>query len=159
MPLVDRALAHHNVVIRTFRPSLRHARYKSLASGHPLLQRRPFLLHETPVKTSSVPNPYAKEVAVLGGGITGLSTAFNITTCLPDTKITIYEAGSRLGGWMNSETVHVDDGEVLFEWGPRTLRPALNQPSGASTIDLVGREQQSAQLCIMLTDIAGETGL
>lgn len=31
-----------------------------------------------------------------------------------------------MGGWLHSEKVQVDDGEVLFEKGPRTLRPAGN---------------------------------
>lgn len=82
------------------------------------------------------PNPLAKEIAILGGGITGLSTAHNITRCIPNAKVTIYEASDRLGGWLNSELVQVDDGEVLFEWGPRTLRPDLGG-SGVATLDLV----------------------
>jgi hypothetical protein len=82
------------------------------------------------------PNPLAKEIAVLGGGITGLSTAHNISQCLPNAKVTIYEASNRLGGWLNSELVQVDNGEVLFEWGPRTLRPDLGG-SGMATVDLV----------------------
>ena len=83
-----------------------------------------------------VPNQLAKEIAILGGGITGLSTAHNISKCLPHAKITVYEASDRLGGWLNSELVQVDNGEVLFEWGPRTLRPDLGG-SGMATLDLV----------------------
>lgn len=82
------------------------------------------------------PNPQAKNIAVLGGGITGLTTAFNLTQDIPDAKITIYERQENLGGWINSELVGVDDGEVLFEWGPRTLRPDLNG-SGRATLQLV----------------------
>lgn len=87
-------------------------------------------------KVRAVPNQLAKEIAILGGGITGLSTAHNISRCLPNAKVTIYEASNRLGGWLNSELVQVDNGEALFEWGPRTLRPDLGG-SGMATLDLV----------------------
>ncbi len=82
------------------------------------------------------PNPNAKSIAVIGGGITGLATAYNLTQRIPDAKITIYEEKDRLGGWVDSEVIKVDNGEILFEWGPRTLRPALGD-SGLATVDLV----------------------
>ncbi|KAI9694260.1 MAG: oxygen-dependent protoporphyrinogen oxidase [Bogoriella megaspora] len=66
-----------------------------------------------------------KDVAVLGGGITGLTTAYYITKAYPQAKVTIYEHKSGLGGWLSSKRVEVDDngGSVLFEQGPRSLRP------------------------------------
>jgi protoporphyrinogen/coproporphyrinogen III oxidase len=73
---------------------------------------------------------------VLGGGITGLTAAFDLARSLPKTNITLYEKSTRLGGWIDSEVVPVDDGEVLFEWGPRSVRPALND-SGVATAQLV----------------------
>ncbi|KIW58502.1 protoporphyrinogen oxidase, variant [Exophiala xenobiotica] len=82
------------------------------------------------------PNPNAKSIAVIGGGITGLATAYNLTQRIPDAKITIYEEKDRLGGWVDSEVIKVDNGEILFEWGPRTLRPALGD-SGLATVDLL----------------------
>ena len=92
---------------------------------------------ETPYQPRAEPNPKAKDVAVLGGGITGLATAFELSRTLPNAKITIYEAANRLGGWLDSEMVRVDGGQVLFEWGPRTLRNTLDG-SGAATIHMVG---------------------
>ena len=80
-------------------------------------------------------NPNAKNIGVLGGGITGLVTAFELSRILPDAKITIYETTKRLGGWMDSECVPVGDGEVVFEWGPRTLRRAGG--ADVATIHLV----------------------
>ncbi|KXL45632.1 hypothetical protein M433DRAFT_154281 [Acidomyces richmondensis BFW] len=65
-------------------------------------------------------------IAILGGGITGLASAYFLTKELPRAKITIYEASDRLGGWVNSKRVPVKDGTVLFEAGPRTLRPSGN---------------------------------
>jgi len=84
-----------------------------------------------------LPNPRAKNVAVLGGGITGLTSAFDIARTIPDAKVTLYEQNTRLGGWLDSETVEVDGGKVLFEWGPRTLRPDIAH-TGRATISLVG---------------------
>lgn len=82
------------------------------------------------------PNPHAQNIAILGGGITGLATAYNLANEIPNAKITIYEAQDRLGGWIESEHVEVDGGKVLFEWGPRTLRPDL-RGSGEATLQLV----------------------
>jgi len=83
------------------------------------------------------PNPRAQNIAVIGGGISGLATAFNLTKDIPNAKITIFETKKRLGGWIDSEQVEVNDGSVVFEWGPRTLRPDL-QGNGLATLALVG---------------------
>jgi oxygen-dependent protoporphyrinogen oxidase len=74
--------------------------------------------------------------AVLGGGITGLSTAHYLTKHMPHANITIYESNNRLGGWLSSERVAVDGGDVLFEQGPRSLRPNA-QGSGLAVMELV----------------------
>ncbi|KAK0262283.1 hypothetical protein B0A54_05230 [Friedmanniomyces endolithicus] len=76
--------------------------------------------------------PYSSEaeqthnVAILGGGITGLASAYYFTKELPNVRVTIYEASDRIGGWLSSTRVPVKDGTVLFEAGPRTLRPNGN---------------------------------
>ena len=108
------------------------------AGLHPLTQKTFNELHvnldEKPLWTGSRTDQSIKDVAVLGGGITGLATAFELSRKLPDAKITIYEAAKKLGGWMDSEIVPVGDGEVVFEWGPRTLR---HTPEGGATVHLV----------------------
>lgn len=76
----------------------------------------------------------AKDVAIIGGGITGLSAAYFLTQELPNTKITIYETAPRVGGWLASKHVEVADGRILFEQGPRTLR---NSQNGRITAQLV----------------------
>lgn len=77
------------------------------------------------------------DIAVLGGGITGLATAYYLSKEAPRARITVYEAGPRVGGWLHSKRVEVDGGTVLFEQGPRTLR--FTRPNGLVTAGLVGR--------------------
>ncbi|EGR50591.1 uncharacterized protein TRIREDRAFT_57263, partial [Trichoderma reesei QM6a] len=65
-------------------------------------------------------------VAVLGGGLTGLTTAYYLAKWLPPTaKITLLEASDRLGGWIKTDRVPVKvggvEGVVSFERGPRSL--------------------------------------
>ncbi|PBP27086.1 protoporphyrinogen oxidase [Diplocarpon rosae] len=74
-------------------------------------------------------------IAVLGGGITGLASAHFLTRESPTAKITLYEASERLGGWLQSQLLHVGDETVLFESGPRTLRP--HTPAGYATIEMI----------------------
>lgn len=74
-------------------------------------------------------------VAVLGGGITGLATAYYLTQMAPHLKVTLYEGSDRLGGWLRTKYIEVGDGEVVFEQGPRTLRPST--PAGFVTLNLV----------------------
>lgn len=93
-------------------------------------------LDEAPYSPRDEANPNARNIAVLGGGITGLATAFELSRTVPGAKITIYETAKRLGGWMDSEIVPVDGGEVVFEWGPRTLRHT-GDGSGVATVNLV----------------------
>lgn len=77
-------------------------------------------------------------VAVLGGGITGLASAYYIAQQLPHSKITLFEGSSRLGGWLHSKQVSVGDGKVVFEQGPRNLRPT--RPNGWVTLSLVSMQ-------------------
>lgn len=89
-----------------------------------------------------------KDVAILGGGITGLVSAFYLSKQRPDIRITIFEGSSRLGGWLHSKQVDVGNGNVVFEQGPRTLRP--NFPNGLITLKLVCHDD-SCRLVIILT--------
>ncbi|KAK1834837.1 Protoporphyrinogen oxidase, partial [Podospora conica] len=64
-----------------------------------------------------------RTIAVLGGGLTGLVTAYRLAKLLPKTKITLYEASSRLGGWVDTEEIKDDQGRtILFERGARMVQ-------------------------------------
>jgi protoporphyrinogen/coproporphyrinogen III oxidase len=54
-----------------------------------------------------------------------LTTAFYLGRRFPNTRITVLEAQSRAGGWIQTEAVDLGPlyGKVILEAGPRTLRP------------------------------------
>ncbi|KAJ7064740.1 hypothetical protein C8F01DRAFT_1054175 [Mycena amicta] len=63
-------------------------------------------------------------VAVLGGGLTGLSSAFHLSRRFPSSVVTLIDKNKRLGGWAsNTERVKLPNGSVVLEGGPRSLRP------------------------------------
>ena len=99
-------------------------------------QRSPARRAYATATTSARGQNEVKEVAILGGGITGLASAWYLSQELPHAKITLYEGNSRLGGWLHSRQVDVGDSNVVFEQGPRTLRPSV--PNGIITLELVG---------------------
>jgi oxygen-dependent protoporphyrinogen oxidase len=74
------------------------------------------------LRYSSSSAAHPERIAVLGGGIAGLASAFFASREFPNTKITVYEGGAETGGWIKSKRVQVPGGEVNFETGPRTLR-------------------------------------
>ncbi|KAF2835589.1 Protoporphyrinogen oxidase [Patellaria atrata CBS 101060] len=64
-----------------------------------------------------------EDVAIIGGGLTGLASAYYLAKERPSTKITIYEASSRTGGWLNSKYIDTPyKKQVLFETGPHSIR-------------------------------------
>ncbi|KIJ61592.1 hypothetical protein HYDPIDRAFT_169616 [Hydnomerulius pinastri MD-312] len=85
-----------------------------------------------------------ESIAVLGGGLTGLSAAFHLSRRFPRAQITLINKDSRFGGWVRSERARVsfknhsgkhEEADVLLEAGPRTLRP--NAPSVLELIHLL----------------------
>ncbi|KAK4991889.1 oxygen-dependent protoporphyrinogen oxidase [Elasticomyces elasticus] len=83
------------------------------------------------------------DVAILGGGITGIASAYYLSKALPATKITIYETGPRMGGWLSSKRLETEGGSILFEAGPRTLRPDKNGVLAARMIQELGLQEDT----------------
>ncbi|KAF1979562.1 Protoporphyrinogen oxidase [Bimuria novae-zelandiae CBS 107.79] len=81
---------------------------------------------------------YPEKVAVLGGGISGLASAYFVAKEFPQSKITVHEANKDSGGWIQSRRVEVPGGDVLFEYGPRTLRPGKDALITAQLIQELG---------------------
>lgn len=88
---------------------------------------------------SAKPEDAITNVAVVGGGISGLASAYFLSRRLPRVKITLFERSSRLGGWLHSEKVDVTNGKILFEQGPRSIRP--NTLGAKVTLGLVRTRQ------------------
>lgn len=105
-------------------------------------------------RTSTISRSYAtapepklpQDIAILGGGLTGLTTAHYLTRFHPHAKITIYEAADRLGGWIDTERVEVktqqgDTATITFERGARAVSPQTSLPRWEDYVlyDLVWR--------------------
>lgn len=92
---------------------------------------------------SSQNNRYfsSKTLAILGGGISGLSTAYFLSSVLKDpaTQIVLLEKTNRFGGWV--ETLQIKD--FLFERGPRSIRSG---GKGYVTLELINRLGLNSEL-------------
>jgi NADH dehydrogenase FAD-containing subunit len=81
-------------------------------------------------------------IAVLGGGLTGLSAAFHLARRFPTTPIALINRDARCGGWVRSQRVTHHGADVLLEAGPRTLRP-----TAPSVLELVCCPRLPRQHC------------
>lgn len=73
--------------------------------------------------------------AVLGGGLSGLCSAYFLSRALPAShRIVVLEKSKRFGGWV--ETVHREQDDITFETGPRSVRPV--GLAGLLTLQVVG---------------------
>lgn len=108
----------------------------ALALASTSLPTRTRWLESNGASRSHSPRSYAtasspdlpRDIAVLGGGLTGLTTAYYLTRFHPDAKITIYESQTRVGGWIDTEQVQVTtlagtDETISFERGARVVSP------------------------------------
>jgi hypothetical protein len=90
---------------------------------------------------------YPENIAVLGGGVSGLASAYFVSKEFPKSKITVYESGKAAGGWIQSPRTEVPGGNVLFEYGPRTLRPGVNCMPTAQLVRLIDLRTTSKLMC------------
>ncbi|KAH3794896.1 protoporphyrinogen oxidase-like [Dreissena polymorpha] len=70
---------------------------------------------------------------VIGGGISGLSSAYYLKKSAKFSKIIILEASNRVGGWIKTVT---SEGGAKMELGPRSLR-ATGIPAGFNSLCLI----------------------
>lgn len=100
----------------------------------------------TRLQSSSARGPQLP-IAVVGGGIAGLTAALQLSRRLPpDRRIILYEAQQRLGGWIESDVIEFQgnqsgQGTVVLEGGPRSIRP--KGLSGWTMIELVRQKLQN----------------
>ena len=120
---------------------------ESTLRAHALRPLRPLLSSQCAhLRFSSTSAAHPERIAVLGGGIAGLSSAYFASKEFPNSKITVYESGAETGGWIRSKRVQVPGGDVLFESGPRTLRnatPTAHLVSGGEHRDWDGEYRDS----------------
>ncbi|XP_045184035.1 protoporphyrinogen oxidase-like [Mercenaria mercenaria] len=68
---------------------------------------------------------------IIGGGVSGLSSAYYLQKSSKFTKIIVLESANRVGGWI--KTLNTDEGAKM-EMGPRSIRPV--GPQGLNTLYL-----------------------
>ncbi|KAF2147139.1 uncharacterized protein K452DRAFT_282124 [Aplosporella prunicola CBS 121167] len=124
------ALLRHSMHIVQQHPLKATAASRGLLTTSTLLRTTTAATPTTTTNNNNGRRNYAsatavKDVAVLGGGLTGLASAHFLARELPHAKITVYERSARVGGWLHSVRKPVPGGgEVVFEQGPRTIRQA-----------------------------------
>lgn len=77
-----------------------------------------------------------RRVAVIGGGIAGLSAAFRLRELAPDVDVALYEAGPRLGGVIQTERV---DGYLIERSADSFI---TNPPTALDLCRRLGLEQE-----------------
>ncbi|KAF2664598.1 FAD/NAD(P)-binding domain-containing protein [Microthyrium microscopicum] len=106
----------------------------------PAALQRPVREPVNPFK--DLPKRPPASIAIIGGGITGLSAAIQAYTDLDKNvhltppHVTLYESSDRLGGWCDTTRVPVEGGHIRLERGPRTLAVG---PKAARTLDVADR--------------------
>ncbi|KAJ9456834.1 Protoporphyrinogen oxidase [Diplonema papillatum] len=84
--------------------------------------------------------PGAKRVVIIGGGITGLAAAYELTKRAgPAVQVTVLHGDDKVGGWLKSKPV----AGVLCEQGPRGFR---SQGAGAYTLQLACELELQSEL-------------
>lgn len=78
-----------------------------------------------------------KRVFILGGGISGLSLAWQLSRNPMQFEVSLFEAASQAGGWLGSQ----ESGGFFFEKGPRTFKTSRSQHL-LNLIDELGLKNQ-----------------
>jgi protoporphyrinogen/coproporphyrinogen III oxidase len=79
-----------------------------------------------------------KHIIILGAGISGLATVWNLKKKHPDIRLTVIEKSSRAGGWIQT----IEKEGFLFEQGPRSCRSSGTGLATLQLIEELGLEDQ-----------------
>lgn len=82
----------------------------------------------------------AVDVAIVGGGISGLTLAWRLQQRRPDLTVIVLEAESRTGGKILTEHMEVDGDGFLIEGGPDAI--LTQKPDALALIDELGLSDQ-----------------
>jgi predicted NAD/FAD-binding protein len=91
-------------------------------------------------------------VAVIGGGISGLSAAHRLGTDFP---VTVFEAGQRLGGHSSTAIVDTAVGEQPIDMGFIVFNDR-NYPNFTALLDQIGAEHVASNMSFSVSDLEGK---
>lgn len=129
------------MICRQCRLSLSTRRLSTISQGFHSVpinrNRRDASFHSIANPQSRTPNPEpersvnsslpqcspAERIAVIGGGISGLATAYFLSRKFPHQSIELFEASNRYGGWIESHKLCESKQENdIYEQGPQSIR-------------------------------------
>lgn len=111
------------------------------------------------IQSNSGPEQRPYRMAIVGGGITGLSAAWYAQQAARrdgvDLRLTVLEASARWGGKVLTETVEGDDGPFVVEGGPDsflTQKPWALELAGELGLDagLIGTNERRRQTYVLV---------
>ncbi len=79
-------------------------------------------------------------IAIIGGGIGGLATAWHLRQRLPTASITVHDAAPRFGGVIATHHDPFAGGELVLEAGPDSI--VSSKPAGLALINALGLGDQ-----------------
>lgn len=91
-----------------------------------------------------------QRIAIIGGGLSGLCTAFYVKRSLPDVQLTLFEAGDRVGGVIGTERIENECGTFVVDLGADMF--AVDPPHALQLCRDLGVEDQ---LIIPDAELAG----
>ncbi|KAK0526914.1 hypothetical protein OC842_005035 [Tilletia horrida] len=126
---------------RSSNVALHVLRFPARGSGRVAVVPCLWTRHASTQAATSLPS---RTIAVLGGGLTGLTSALVLARKLPSDgrfRIVLVEKQERFGGWVQSDVLPLHDGDTnsktvaVAEGGPRSIRP--RGTSGMVMLDLI----------------------
>ena len=105
-------------------------------------------------ETSTTSAPSRRRVAVVGGGVSGLSAAWHLHQNVPDVQVDLFEAEARLGG--HAHTVQVDAANIDVDIGFMVFNDS-NYPNMTRWFDQLGIAQEDTDMSLSVSLDQGKT--